>query len=119
MTLSISLWDHNKGPYSLVPAPEIDGWSAAGFENWRKQVYGSQPFRDLGLRFFPQLADGDLHVPPVDLPAFANECRSVLRAPDELAIAVKLNPVDLRCRMLQFLAVVELASLRGSGVEIA
>jgi hypothetical protein len=119
MTLSISLWDHPRGPYHAIPAPEIEGWETAGFEDWRSKVYGSPPFRELGLRLFPQLATDDLHVPPTGLDAFADECRKVLAASDSLGAQLRLDPVDLRYRMIRFLAIVELARYRGAGIAIS
>ncbi|THA78479.1 hypothetical protein E6R60_06280 [Streptomyces sp. A0642] len=46
----------------------------AGFEKSRTKLWGSQAARDLGARFFPQLAASDLYVEPEDARAFLAEC---------------------------------------------
>ncbi|WP_329616122.1 hypothetical protein OG244_26290 [Streptomyces brevispora] len=54
------------------------GLTLAGFESSRTKLWGSQPVRDLGARFLPQLASTDLFVEPEDVPALLAECE-VLR----------------------------------------
>ncbi|MEU3353625.1 hypothetical protein [Streptomyces sp. NPDC037389] len=57
----------------------------AGFERWRRTVWGSETVRSLGARFFPKLADGDLYVHPTDVPAFIAECLVVRTRVDRIA----------------------------------
>ncbi|MFH8467367.1 hypothetical protein [Streptomyces sp. NPDC017991] len=47
---------------------------AAGREDWRTEVWGSEPVRSLGARFLPRLATEDLTVAPDEVPAFLAEC---------------------------------------------
>ncbi|MFE1801789.1 hypothetical protein ACFW9L_37280 [Streptomyces sp. NPDC059517] len=47
---------------------------AAGREDWRTEVWGSEPVRSLGARFLPRLAAEDLTVAPDEMPAFLAEC---------------------------------------------
>ncbi|MFD0311071.1 hypothetical protein [Streptomyces sp. NPDC127119] len=47
---------------------------AAGREDWRTEVWGSEPVRSLGARFLPRLATEDLTVAPDEMPAFLAEC---------------------------------------------
>jgi hypothetical protein len=51
----------------------------AGFESWRRSVWGSDRVRALGAEFFPALATGDLYVEPGEVGRFQREC-AVLRA---------------------------------------
>lgn len=50
------------------------GLTLAGFESSRTKLWGSQPVRELGARFFPELATANLCVDPEDVPAFLAEC---------------------------------------------
>jgi hypothetical protein len=57
-----------------------DGCSdMAGFESWRRTVWGSETLRSLGARFFPELADGDLIVTPDQVAVFLAECGLIRR----------------------------------------
>ncbi len=49
----------------------------AGFESWRRTVWGSEALRSLGARYFPALADGDLTVAPDQVSDFLAECALV------------------------------------------
>ncbi len=61
------------GEMKLLDVP--DGCSdMAGFESWRREVWGSAVVRSLGARFFPELAVGDLTVTPDQLSDFLVEC---------------------------------------------
>ena len=61
------------GEANLLDVP--DGCSdMAGFESWRREVWGSAVVRSLGARFFPELAVGDLTVAPDQLSDFLAEC---------------------------------------------
>lgn len=51
-----------------------DGSDLAGFEAWRKTVWGGRGVRALGAGFFPVLADGDLTVWPAEVADFLAEC---------------------------------------------
>lgn len=54
--------------------PTAPGGDLAGFERWRTLVWGAEPVRALGARFFPVLATGDLTVAPGDVLDFLREC---------------------------------------------
>jgi hypothetical protein len=59
---------------AYIRGEELGESLAAGFENWRTQVWGSPQVRALGAVFFPELAVHDLRVCAADLPAFLEEC---------------------------------------------
>ncbi|MEV5596736.1 hypothetical protein [Streptomyces sp. NPDC052496] len=46
----------------------------AGFESWRRTVWGSPVVRSLGARFLPRPADSDCDVQPHEVGEFAEEC---------------------------------------------
>lgn len=70
----------------------VAGHDLAGFESWRRSVWGSQPVQSLGAQFFPQLARGDLRVEPGEVARFASEC-ALLRDHLEL-ITPKPDPLN-------------------------
>lgn len=66
------------GEMCLLNVP--DGSSdMAGFESWRRTVWGSDAVRSLGARFFPELAGSDLTVAPDQVSDFLAECALVRR----------------------------------------
>ncbi|WP_030021468.1 hypothetical protein [Streptomyces monomycini] len=46
----------------------------AGFESWRRTVWGSPAVRSLGARFLPRLLDDDCRVQPQEVAEFTEEC---------------------------------------------
>jgi hypothetical protein len=77
------------GEMNLLDVP--DGCSdMAGFENWRKAVWGSTAVRSLGARFFPDLAEGDLTVAPEQMSDFLVECALIRRNLE--AVAPRRDP---------------------------
>lgn len=77
MTLSLSLFDPAKGMYAYVQCDELDGRDAAGFEDYRAQLWGSLAMRRRAYRFFPVLRSADLFVFPHEFECFQLECDSV------------------------------------------
>ncbi|MER7723245.1 hypothetical protein [Streptomyces sp. NPDC096323] len=74
MTLLVHTYVRGRsGKDHFLEDPE-HGLTLAGFESSRTKLWGSQPVRDLGARFFPELASGNLTVEPEDVPAFLAEC---------------------------------------------
>jgi hypothetical protein len=61
----------------ILETPHVE--TLAGFESWRKTVWGSERVRALGAVFFPVLATDDLYVLPGQVEAFRRECE-LLRA---------------------------------------
>lgn len=119
MTLVIDLFDPGTGPYSYLNALDND---AAGGESFRKQVWGSDALVSRGAVFLPQLRDSDLFVFPVDLPAFANECRMISTTATEIATDIWSDPdcaTSLHRYTATFLAAIELAIQRDAGVCIS
>jgi hypothetical protein len=74
-----------------VPANSSD---LAGFESWRRSVWGSDRVRALGAEFFPVLATQDLYVEPDGVERFQREC-ALLRANLEV-VAEDVDPLNPR-----------------------
>ncbi|MGC5564039.1 hypothetical protein ACPYPG_14500 [Streptomyces sp. FR-108] len=74
MSLSVDVYvPRAEGGIEVLDVPP--GCSdAAGREDWRTEVWGSEPVRSLGARFLPRLATEDLTVAPDEVPAFLAEC---------------------------------------------
>ncbi|WP_067590787.1 hypothetical protein [Nocardia terpenica] len=76
MSLTVHVFTLQDGETSFLDAGE--GWmDLAGFESWRTEVWGNAAVRELGARFFPVLAEGDLWVYPDKVLEFARECASL------------------------------------------
>jgi hypothetical protein len=98
--------------------PELNGQDLAGFESWRKKVWGSEAARRRGATFLPQLASGDLFVDRPELPLFAEECRRLLDDVVAFGAEVGANPDDLAFRLKNFLRAVNRAAPKVGGVVI-
>jgi len=59
--------------------------NAAGFERYRQFLWGSDAMSSRGMKFFPQLRNGDIHVGPDELEAFRLECLEVIEQSDSIA----------------------------------
>lgn len=90
LTVSVFLRDSSG---AMVPDEVLDAPLAAGFENWRTRVWGSSQVRALGAKYFPRLAETDLHVGAGDVTAFLREC-ALLREHLDVIVAA----VDLSCQ---------------------
>lgn len=74
MTLLVHTFVYDEpGKLRLLDDPE-DGSDMAGFESSRTRLWGSEPARAIGARFFPELAADDLYVQPEDVEDFLAEC---------------------------------------------
>lgn len=74
-----------------VPDKAVDDSLAAGFGNWRTQVWGSPQVRALGAEYFPRLAEDDLRVEAGEVAAFLRECAVLREHLDAIAAAVDLS----------------------------
>ena len=88
LTVSVFLRD---GSGTTVPDKALGGSLAAGFENWRTQVWGSPQVRALGAEYFPRLAGADLRVDAGEVAAFLRECALLREHLHVIAIAVDLS----------------------------
>jgi len=92
MTLSLALFDPEKGTYASVECPELYGRAAAGFEVYRTELWGSLTMRRRAYRFFPVLRNADLYVFPHEMHCFKLECDSVWK--HARAIADEIWPCE-------------------------
>ncbi|MEU4468659.1 hypothetical protein AB0G20_34075 [Streptomyces sp. NPDC024017] len=73
MSLSVDVFLREPdGQWRILDVPEGRD-DSAGFESWRRTVWGSEPVRALGARFLPVLADDDLEVEAEDVAEFLRE----------------------------------------------
>ncbi|MET9559100.1 MULTISPECIES: hypothetical protein [Streptomyces] len=98
MSLSVDVYvPRAEGGIEVLDVPPGRS-DAAGPEQWRTEVWGSEPVRSLGARFLPRLATEDLTVAPDEMPAFLAEC-ALIRT--QLArLASTLVPADAVSRRL-------------------
>ncbi|MGW7255929.1 hypothetical protein [Streptomyces sp. NPDC054834] len=72
---------------------------SAGFESWRRKVWGSDVARPLGARYLP-LLDGDrMEVPTAQLPLFLEEIALLRARMDVICAAVELRPSHIVSRL--------------------
>ena len=81
------------GGMELLGVPEGSS-DLAGFESWRRIVWGSDRVRAFGAEFLPLLATGDLYIEPGEVERFQREC-AVLRANLEI-VADGVSPLNPR-----------------------
>ena len=96
MTLSAGLYRDDDHGFVYVPCPEIENYTAAGFECYRSQVWGSQSLIRRGAIFLPQLRTKDLFVPLDQFTSFRKELTMV--ASNAVCIASEIWPRDLIAR---------------------
>lgn len=60
------------GQWRMLDVPE-GREDSAGFESWRRTVWGPEPVRALGARFLPVLADDDLSIVAEEVAEFLRE----------------------------------------------
>src|ERR1700751_807432 len=90
MSLTVSIFFRD-GSGMNVKDEALGGSLAAGFENWRTQVWGSPQVRALGADYFPRLAGADLRVDAGEVTAFLRECALLREHLDAIAAAVDLS----------------------------
>ncbi|MEV2193865.1 hypothetical protein AB0I02_23210 [Streptomyces phaeochromogenes] len=74
MSLSVDVYvPRAEGGIEVLDVPP-ESSDVAGWERWRTEVWGSEPVRSLGARFFPRLATEDLTVAPDEVSDFLAEC---------------------------------------------
>ncbi len=90
MSLTVSVWlRDNSG--ARVRDTTFGDSRAAGFENWRTQVWGSPLVRALGAEYFPQLDGADLYIDAGQLAPFIHECALICEHLEAIAAAVDLS----------------------------
>jgi len=93
VTLSVHVFTRSADDeFDILETPHVE--TLAGFESWRKTVWGSERVRALGAVFFPVLASDDLYVSPGQVEAFGRECE-LLRANLEV-VAQGVDPGNPR-----------------------
>lgn len=90
MSLTVSVYLRD-GSGTKVEDTALGGALAAGFENWRTQVWGSPLVRALGADYFPRLEDADLFVDAEEVTAFLRECALLREHLDAITAAVDLS----------------------------
>jgi hypothetical protein len=90
MTLTVSVWLRDDSG-AQVRDTTFGESCAAGFENWRTQVWGSPLVRALGAEYFPQLDGADLYIDAGQVTAFMRECALLRQHLDAIAAAVDLS----------------------------
>ena len=96
MTLSAGLYRDDENGFAYVKCPEIENYTAAGFECYRSQLWGSPSLVRRGAVFLPQLRSNDLFVPLDQIPSFRTELDMI--ASNAVLIASEIWPRSLIAR---------------------
>jgi hypothetical protein len=124
MTLAVDVFVRDAdGEWRVLDVPEGCD-DSAGFESWRRTVWGSGTVRSLGARYLPVLAEDNLLVEAPEVPDFLREV-ALLRANLDLIAATTERPrgiTERRDQLESRLRNIEAAALRalesGAGVLI-
>lgn len=111
MSLSVDVFLREPdGQWRILDVPEGRD-DSAGFESWRRTVWGSPPVRALGARFLPVPADDDLEVEAEDVAEFLREVALLRAHLDEIAESTRrpLGLVEHRARLVRRLRNLEVA----------
>jgi hypothetical protein len=90
MSLTVTVFVRDSSGRTAEDAA-LGGSLAAGFENWRTQVWGSPLVRALGAKYFPRLDGADLCFDAGEAAAFLGECALLREHLDAIAAAVDLS----------------------------
>jgi hypothetical protein len=90
MSLTVSVYVRD-GSGKSIKDEALGGSLAAGFENWRTQVWGSPEACALGAEYFPRLAGADLCVGAGEMTAFLRECALLREHLDVIAAGADLT----------------------------
>jgi hypothetical protein len=91
VSLSVHVFTRDGSGELTFPGESPDTPTAAGFESWRIEVWGSPRVRALGAEFFPQLAGGDLYVEPAQVASFQRDCALLREHLGAIAAGVDLS----------------------------
>ncbi|QCD58478.1 hypothetical protein [Streptomyces hawaiiensis] len=124
MTLAVDVFVRDaNGEWRVLDVPQGCD-DSAGFESWRRTVWGSETVRSLGARRLPVLAEDNLFVEADEVPGFLREV-ALLRANLDLIAATTERPRGITERRDQLgsrLRNIEATALRalesGAGVLI-
>ena len=119
MSLSVDVFLRDPdGQRRILDVPEGRD-DSAGFESWRRTVWGSPSVRATGARFLPVLADGDLEVEAGDVAEFLREVALLRDHLDAIAESTR-RPRGLaehRAGLVRRLRNLEVAALHARVIE--
>ena len=121
MSLSVSLIKINPVTGEIINAEKAvnDGSDLAGFESWRKTVYGADPVIFRGATFLPQLKSSDLIIEGSDLYIFRAELNMLINDLDDLSRDLNQDIKTLSSRFNNILNSIESAIEKGLTVWLS
>lgn len=118
MTLVVNAYVRDSCGEMNFIEPEHSWEELAGFESYRRTLYGSQAALSLGLKLLPILANSNVYAEGPDLEQLRHECELALVNVELFEAESGACAESLRSRFENIICAVERASRVGSGVVI-
>ncbi|MFI0357931.1 hypothetical protein [Actinomadura sp. 9N407] len=118
MSLLVDVFVMNEAGERVLLDSPADGSHLAGHERMRTMLWGSEAVRELGARYLPVLADGDLWVDPGDVPSFLSECELIRTNIPALAAATERSEEYISFRLNNIIQAARRAIDLGGGVVV-
>jgi len=120
MSLRVNVFTRGPdGEMLLVDLDPVDRHKElAGFESYRRRLYGSPAARTLGLQILPTLDGGDVCVEGAELERLRAEAELALANVDLFVVEADATAEDLRPRFDNIIAAARRAASMGGGVVI-
>lgn len=98
--------------------PDQPSQDLAGFESYRRQLYGSRAARALGLTLLPTLEGGDIYAEGEDVNRLRAEAELALANVELFVAEAGASAESLRPRFANIIAAAHRAAAVGGGVVI-
>jgi hypothetical protein len=118
LSISVHLVDETSGGIGTeIPLPP--GGDLAGFEVWRRELYGSDEALRLGLTLLPTLRGADIQATGDELKRLKNEAQCIVEHAEMLASSIGLEASAIRFRAENIARACDVALARNAMVWIS
>ena len=118
MSLLVNVYTRAPDGKMVVVDPAEPADELAGFESYRRQLYGSEAARALGLRLLPTLDGDNLYAEGADLDRLRAEAETALANIERFKAETQATAEGLRPRFENIIAATRRAAELGGGVVI-
>lgn len=119
MSLTVSIHVFNVESYTIgedILFEDSAEFKSAGFESWRKELYGHPLLQELGCKLFPQLKEDNVCVEKDDIYQLKNDCDIVLNNLEVIHKHTLINKESIKNRIQNILQAIKVASLKPHAV---
>lgn len=118
MSLLVNVYTRTPDGEMVFVHPAEHSEELAGFESYRRKLYGSEAARVLGLRLLPKLDGEDLYVEGADLDRLRAEAEMALANVERFEAETGVTVERLRPRFENIIAATQRAAELDGGVVI-